>query len=115
ITDINKAVSLPAIAFAELLLERLGDDPEANGVDNLPYGSIEHMRDCLRELRAKQSKSTKLVVRHLEQDVLFRTLHRGFFVAAAGGAFRFFPMPSREELDTTYYPWWRSALRSAGL
>jgi hypothetical protein len=115
LTDTSKAVSLPAIAFAELLLERLGDDPEANGVDNLPYGSIEHMRDCLRELRAKQSKATKLVVRHLEQDVLFRTIHRGFFVAAAGGAFRFFPMPSREELDTTYYPWWRSALRSAGL
>jgi hypothetical protein len=115
ITDTTQAVSLPALAFAELILERLGDDPEASGVDNLPYGSIEHMRDCLRELRAKQTKSTKLVVRHLEQDVLFRTIHRGFFVAGQGGAFRFFPMPTREELDTTYYPWWRSALRSAGM
>lgn len=112
ITDTSHPVSLPALVFAELVLERLGDDPEANGVDNLPYGGLEHLRDCLRELRAKPGKSTKLVVRHLEQDVLFRTIHRGFFVAGSGGAFRFFPMPSREALETTHYAWWRSALRS---
>jgi hypothetical protein len=29
ITDTTQAVSLPALAFAELILERLGDDPEA--------------------------------------------------------------------------------------
>ncbi len=112
ITDTTKPVSLPAIAFAELMLDRLGDDPEANGVENLPYGSLEHLRDCLRELRAKPGKSSKLVVRHLEQDVLFRTIRRGFFVAAADGSFRHFPMPGKDELETTYYAWWRSALRS---
>lgn len=114
ITDTNQPVSLPALAFAELIMERLGDDPEANGTDNLPYRSLEHLRDCLRELRAKPGKSTKLVVRHLEQDVLFRTIRRGFFVAKQGGDFRFFPMPSRDELETTYYTWWRSALRTPG-
>lgn len=114
ITDTASAVSLPALVFAELMLERLGDDPEANSVDNLPYRNLEHLRDCLRELRAKSGKSTKLVVRHLEQDVLFRTIHRGFFVAGQGGAFRFFQMPSRDELETTYYTWWRSALRTPG-
>jgi hypothetical protein len=115
ITDTSEAVSLPALVYADLMLERLSDDPEANGVDNLPYGSLEHLRDCLRELRAKPGKSTKLVVRHLEQDVLFRTILHGFFVAAQGGAFRYFPMPSRGELETTYYPWWRSALRTTTL
>lgn len=114
ITDTSTPVSLPALVFAELMLDRLGDDPEANSVDNLPYRNLEHLRDCIRELRAKSGKSTKLVVRHLEQDVLFRTIHRGFFVAGQGGAFRFFPMPSREELETTYYIWWRSALRTPG-
>lgn len=112
ITDTTQPVSLPALAFAELILDRLGDDPEASGVDNLPYGSIEHIRDCLRELRAKQTKSTKLVVRHLEQDVLFRTILGGFYIASQGGGFRFFPMPTKDELETTYYTWWRSALRS---
>jgi hypothetical protein len=115
ITDTTKPVSLPAVAFAELTLDRLGDDPEANAVDNLPYRSIEHLRDCLRELRAKQTKSTKLVVRYLEQDVLFRTILGGFYVGSQGGAFRFFPMPSRDQLETTHYAWWRSALRSTGL
>ncbi len=114
ITDASRPVSLPALVFAELMLERLGDDPEANSTDNLPYRSLEHLRDCLRELRAKPGKNTKLVVRHLEQDVLFRTITRGFFVACQGGAFRFFPMPSREELETTCYTWWRSALRTPG-
>lgn len=112
ITDTTQAVSLPALAFAELILDRLGDDPEATGVDNLPYNSIEHIRDCLRELRAKQTKSSKLVVRHLEQDVLFRTILGGFYIASQGGGFRFFPMPSKDELETTHYTWWRSALRS---
>ena len=115
ITDTSQPISFPALAFAELIMDRLGDDPEANGVDNLPYRSIEHLRDCLRELRAKQTKSTKLVVRYLEQDVLFRTILGGFYVAAQGGAFAFFPMPSHVELESTHYAWWRSALRSAGL
>jgi hypothetical protein len=112
ITDTSRPVSLPALVFAELILNRLGEDPEANGVDNLPYGSLEHLRDCLRELRAKPGKTSKLVVRHLEQDVLFRTILGGFYVATTGGGFKSFPMPSKEELETTHYNWWRSALRS---
>ncbi|MGD7654555.1 MAG: hypothetical protein ACQCXQ_15155 [Verrucomicrobiales bacterium] len=112
ITNEENDVHLPALVFSELVLERLGDDPEANGVDNLPYRNLEHLRDCIRELRAKPGKSTKLVVRHLERDVLFRTIYRGFYVAGKGGKFLFFPMPTRDELETTYYPWWRSALRA---
>ena len=112
ITDTTRPVSLPALVFAELILNRLSDDPEAGNVDDLPYGSLEHLRDCLRELRAKPGKTSKLVVRHLEQDVLFRTILRGFYVAAAGGGFKSFPMPTKEELETTHYNWWRSALRS---
>lgn len=114
ITDLSRPVSLPALVFSQLRLERLADDPEANGVDNLPYPNLEHLRDCLRELRAKRGKPTKTVIRYLQQDVLFRTIERGFFAAAAGGAFAFFPMPTRHELETTHYPWWRSALSTFG-
>jgi len=112
ITAANKPVALPALVFAELILDRLGDDPEANGVDNLPYRKVEHLRDCLRELRIKADKQTKLVVRHLDQDILFRTILGGFYVAASGGGFRHFPMPSKEEMETTHFTWWRSALHS---
>lgn len=112
ITDTDKPVALPALVFAELILDRLGDDPEASGVDNLPYRKVEHLRDCLRELRVKSDKETKMVVRHLDQDILFRTILGGFYVAAAGGGFRHFPMPTREEMETTHFIWWRSALHS---
>jgi len=111
ITDSTKAISLPALVFTELKLEGMAEDPEAKS-DNLPYTSVEHMRDCMRELKAKPSKKMKTVVRHLHQDVLYRTLRGGFYVATTGGGFRYFPMPTKEELETTYYPWWRSALNT---
>jgi hypothetical protein len=114
ITDPAQRVTLPAIVFAELKLERLGEDPEATGVDNLPYPNLEHLRDCLRELRTKKGKPTKTVIRYLQQDVLFRTFTGGFYVAASGGGLRHFPMPSQEQLETIYYPWWRSAQSSFG-
>lgn len=112
ITDTAKDVSMPAIVFAELKLRRLGDDPEAADTDNLPYPNLEHLRDCLRELRSKPGKQTKTVIRYLQQDVLFRTLLNGFFVGKAGGGFLYFPMPSREDLESIHYPWWRSAQSS---
>lgn len=114
VTDTTQPISVPAMVYAELKLERLADDPEAAQVDNLPYPNIEHLRDCLRELKARPSKSTKTVIRFLQQDVLFRTLRGGFYVAKTGGGFRYFPIPSRDELETIYYPWWRSALSSFG-
>lgn len=114
ITDKDHRVSLPTLVFAELKLARLADDPEAEDIDDLPYPNLEHLRDCLRELRMKSGKPTKTVIRFLQQDVLFRTLHRGFYVAQRGGGFRFFPFPDRTALETEHYPWWRSALSTFG-
>ncbi len=113
ITDHSQLVSLPALLFADLQLHDLRDDPDAAGVDNLPYPNLPHLRDCLRELQEK-GKTTKTVIRFLQQDVLYRTIRRGFYVAQTGGGFRFFPMPTREQLETDHYPWWRSALSTFG-
>lgn len=114
ITSLEARVSIPTLVFAELELARLADDPEAEHIDDLPYPNLEHLRDCLRELRTKRGKPTKTVIRYLQQDVLFRTLHRGFYVGQAGGGFRFFPFPDRQTLETDHYPWWRSALSTFG-
>jgi hypothetical protein len=113
ITDNSQLVSLPALLFADLQLHQLRQDPDAPGVENLPYPNIPHLRDCLRELGEK-GKTTKTVIRFLQQDVLYRTIRRGFYFATSGGGFRFFPMPTREQLETTYYSWWRSALSTFG-
>lgn len=114
ITDRTERVSVPALVFAELKLEQLATDPEASNVEDLPYPNIEHLRDCLREIEAADHKSTKTVIRFLQQDVLFRTIRGGFYFAASGGGLVSFPMPPREELETTYYAWWRSALSTFG-
>ena len=114
ITDLSQHVSLPAVVFAELRLDQLANDPNSSAVGDLPYSNLEHLRDCLRELDEKPKKATKTVVRFLQQDVLFRTLHRGFYVAASQGKFRFFPIPSRERLEIVHHAWWRSAVSSIG-
>ncbi|MCC5022435.1 MAG: hypothetical protein J6386_06400 [Candidatus Synoicihabitans palmerolidicus] len=114
ITKLEERVSVPTLVFAELELARLADDSEADGGKNLPYPKIEHLRNCLRELRTKSGKPTKTVIRFLHQEVLYRTIHRGFYVAQAGDGFRFFPFPDRQTLETTQYPWWRSALSTWG-
>jgi hypothetical protein len=114
ITDNTQLVSLPALLFADLQLHQLRQDPDATQVDNLPYPNLTHLRDCLRELKSKPNKTTKTVIRFLQQDVLYRTIRRGFYFATAGGGFRFFPMPTREQLETIHYPWWRSALSTFG-
>jgi hypothetical protein len=114
ITDARQRVSLPAVAFADLRLDRLSVNPDATDVNDLPYANLDHLRDCLRELQAKPNKVAKSVVRFLQQDVLFRTLQNGFYVASRGGDFRYFPMPSQEDLETLHAHWWRSALSNFG-
>lgn len=112
LTDGSHGVSVPAIVFADLKLQQLATDPDARNIENLPYPNIDHLRDCLRELKAKPGKKSKTVIRYLNQDVLFRTLEKGFYVAKADGGFRYFPMPSHDDLESVYFHWWRSAQRS---
>ena len=109
ITDPQNLVNVPRIVFAELKLGKLSTDPETSEVDNLPYPNIHHLRDCLKELRNEYSKPNKTVIRHMQPDVLYRTVRGGFYIGDTKN-FAHYPMPSIEELETTYYAWWRSAL-----
>ncbi len=112
ITDRNQPVSVPRIAFVELILRDLRRDPNTADVDDLPYINIEHLRDCLRDLRNEFSKPTKTVIRQ-GHDLLYRTIRGGFYIGDQTGL-KYYPMPSRTELDSTHYTWWRSALASFG-
>lgn len=113
ITDGRKAVSVPKIIFADLMLGGMATDPYSQDYDNLPYPNLDHMRDCAVELKNSFSKKTKTVIRQMTKDVLFRTIENGFFVGS-GEEFIHYPMPSREDLETKYYSWWRSALMTFG-
>lgn len=107
------SIHVPRIVFAEMKLEALASNPDSAEVDNLPYVNLDHLRDCLRELRHTYAKPTKTVIRQMKQDVLFRTIRGGFYVGDQE-SFVYFPIPDKEALETIYYPWWRSALSGYG-
>ncbi len=113
LTDPTEPVWVPKIAFAELKLEELAMDPDGSRPDNLPYPNIEHLRDCIRELKNRYAKPSKMVIRQVREDVLYRTVRTGFFVADPNGML-YYPMPDQEQLETTHYTWWHSAISSMG-
>lgn len=113
LTDRTMSVSVDKLVFAELKLNRLSRDPDSNDADDLPYPNLGHLRDCLRELEGKDGKMNKQVTRSLTGEVLFRTIKNGFFVGNGKG-FRYYPMPSEEELSREHHEWWRSALTTFG-
>ena len=109
ITNTKHPVSVPRIFFVELQLNGLADDPIAGSTDNLPYANLPHLRDCLIGLQQGGEKFNKTVIRFFNGDVQYRTCKNGFFVGDQK-QFIYYPFPGREELETNYYSWWRSAL-----
>ncbi|NDV63268.1 hypothetical protein G0Q06_12450 [Puniceicoccales bacterium CK1056] len=113
LTSPTGPIHVPRIVFAEMKLEDLARDPDSMEVENLPYMNLDHLRDCLRELRHTYAKPNKTVIRQMKQDVLFRTIRGGFYLGDQE-SFVYFPLPSKEDLETIHYPWWRSALSGYG-
>ncbi|MEX0326380.1 MAG: hypothetical protein AB3N33_09870 [Puniceicoccaceae bacterium] len=107
------SIHVPRIVFAEMKLEELAEDPDAPKVENLPYANLDHLRDCLKELRHTYAKPNKTVIRHMKTDFLFRTIRGGFYIGDQE-SFLYYPMPGMEELETVHYAWWRSALSGYG-
>lgn len=100
-------LSLPAVCFIELRLGELAGDPERGAVRDLPYSNINHLRQCLIDLRTK-TVHAKMVDRTHSTSFPYRTIKNGVFV---GNQERlvYFAMPSQEELRARHYRWWRSA------
>ena len=107
-TDPKRSIHVPRIFFAELGLGGLAEDPEKGSVRDLPYPAIEHLRDCLMELKRSPGKGTKTVDRMAPVEFPYRTVEKGFFVGDAEGLL-YYPLPSESELQSTHYVWWRSA------
>jgi hypothetical protein len=108
LTDVGKAVSAPRISMVELKLNKLARQADAP-LHDLPYPNPDHLRDCLSTLMASEERLTKTVIRQFKGDLSFRTIRTGFFVGDQKD-YRYYPFPTAEELEGTYYSWWRSAL-----
>jgi hypothetical protein len=113
LTDPSQPVNVPKIVFAELTLGELAHDLESHHVGNLPYAGLPHLRDCLRELNLKPGKPTKVTIRTVRDDVLYRTIHGGFYVGR-GREIKHYPMPALSVLETEHHDWWRSAQAGYG-
>jgi hypothetical protein len=100
-------VTMPAIAYAELKLGELANDPEFGDVGDLPYNNIDHLRECLLELKTKII-NVKMVDRIHSAEMAYRTIASGVYFGNQEGLM-FFPMPSKEELRDKYNNWRRSA------
>ncbi len=103
----SSLIHLPAISFVELQLGQLAKDPEFGEVQDLPYQYINHLRECLLELRTKQIQ-TKMVNRVQPIEFPYRVIANGIFIGNQK-ELAYYPLPSREELRSKYYRWWRSA------
>ncbi len=108
ITNENNNLYVPKICFVDLDLGELADDPDHGRVGNLPYYSVEHIRDCLKQLEENPEKQTKTVNRINAQWFPYRTIETGFYIGA-GNDVLFYPFPTEEQLQREYYDWWRSA------
>jgi len=106
ITDPANPVSVPRVVFADMLIER-DDDGALAGY--LPYANPAHIIDCIEELETRTAtKKTKTVDRNPRLIAFYRTIGRGIFLGDQTGL-KFYPFPSREELEDKYHLWWRSA------
>lgn len=108
ITDPSAPVSVPRICFAEMELSGLADDPEQGFAGELPYPNIDHLRTCLFQLTHRKNKQTKTVDRAPQQGLLYRCVHSGFYVGDRKRMLHF-PYPTRQEMESDHYDWWRCA------
>lgn len=105
--DPDSMLHLPAICFVDLRLGALATNPEDGPVGDLPYDRINHLRECLVELKTKRIH-TKMVDRVHTVEYPYRMINSGIYLGNRE-EMAYFPLPTRDELRNKYYRWWRSA------
>jgi hypothetical protein len=111
VTNEENPLYMPKIAFADMNLGELAEDPENGRVDNLPYPSIDHLRTCLSSLDTEAAKKTKIERRGMRPDIIFYMVQNGFYIGNQKG-FLYYQMPSEDSLLSEHRRWWNSAAKS---
>jgi len=106
----NTLLKWPAICFVALELGELANDPENGQVGNLPYTYVSHLRECLLDLKHRETKQRKLVDRNHIPDFPFPAIKEGIFLGNREEIL-YYPMPSQDEMRENHHNWWRSANR----
>jgi hypothetical protein len=104
-TDPGNPISAPRLFFADLRLER---DAGGQLAGDLSYPGAAHLLECLGQVEGGRGKLTKTVSRNPSTQGFFRSIRRGFFLGDPSGL-KWYPFPSREELEVHHTWWWHSA------
>ncbi len=105
--DPDSLINFPAIAFLDLKLGALDEDPEHGDIGDLPYDFIPILRDALISLRDK-TVHTKMVDRTHTVEHPYRTIDTGIYIGNMEELI-YYPMPPHDVLDRDYFDWWHSA------
>jgi len=103
----SNSFALPAVLFAEYRLGALSADPEFGEISDLPYSNVDHLRQCLADLKGKRL-GVKIVERTYPGILHFRAIKNGLFLGNRQELL-YYPLPPKEEMLKHHYQWWRSA------
>jgi hypothetical protein len=107
LTDGSTPIVLPKLFFAELKLDELAANPLSGSAEHLPYRNIPHLRDCLEIIKGEYEKHMKTVDRIFSGELLYRTIHTGFYVGSKS-EIAFYPYPRMSELEHLNYNFFRA-------
>jgi hypothetical protein len=106
-TKPSHSFHFPGMCFVDLELGQLALDPEDGQEGDLPYSFMQHLREALLVLDAKD-KQNKLVHRVHSLEFPYRMVKNGFY-AGIGADLVFYPMLPHAVLRRDHITWWRSA------
>lgn len=106
VTAPSKLIQFPGLAFVDLGLGELAENPETGALHDLPYPYTHHLRESLLELDG--AKKTKLVARVQTPEFLYRMVRTGLFIGN-GPDLALYALPSHDTLRKDHWHWWRSA------
>lgn len=106
LTDGSTPIVLPKLFFVELKLGEMARNPLTGSAEDLPYGNIGHLRDCLEIIRGEYEKHMKTVNRIFSGELLYRTIETGFY-AGSKTELAYYPYPKMSELEKINYNFFR--------
>jgi hypothetical protein len=107
LTDGSTPIMLPKLFFVELKLGDLATNPLSGSAEDLPYGNIGHLRDCLEIISGEYEKHMKTVRRTFSGELLYRTIETGFYVGTKTDIV-YYRYPKMAELEKINYNFFRA-------
>lgn len=101
-------IMVPSLFFCDLKVIDLNDLENTGNIGSIYDRNIYHLRNCIKAV-TEQGKTTKTLDRTFASSFSFQIIKDGLCFARAGEE-RYYPMPSAEQLGSTYYDWARSAM-----